>query len=72
MDTDSFESSFTPITVLFIDLRQFSKDSDITEVDSVHEKYSKDSMKVIGKTKLEASPENDSDEAVLLEIKSIS
>ena len=72
LDTDSFIFSFKPIKSLIEDLKHFTEDFDFSDLDLSHELYSEDNKKVIGKMKLETSPELDSDEAVFLRSKSYS
>ena len=57
LDTDSFIFSFKPIKSLIEDLKHFEDDFDFSDLDPSHELYSKDNKKVIGKMKLETSPE---------------
>ena len=70
LDTDSFIFSFKPIKSLIEGLKHFKEDFDFSDLDPSHELYSKDNKKVIGKMKLETSPELDLDEAVFLRSKS--
>ena len=70
LDTDSFIFSFKPIKSLIEDLKHFKVDFDFSDLDPSHELYSKDIKKVIGKMKLETSPELDLEEAVFLRSKS--
>ena len=70
LDTDSFIFSFKPIKSLIEDLKHFKDDFDFSDLDSSHELYSKVNKKVIGKMKLETSPELDLDEAVFFRSKS--
>ena len=72
LDTDSFIFSFKPIKSLIEDLKHFEDDFDFSDLDPSHELYSKVNKKVIGKMKLETSPELDLDEAVFLRSKSYS
>ena len=70
LDTDSFIFSFKPIKSLIEDLKHFKEDFGFSDLDPSHELYSKDNKKVIGKMKLETSPELDLYEAVFLRSKS--
>ena len=70
LDTDAFIFSFKPIKSLIEDLKHFKDDFDFSDLDPSHELYSKVNKKVIGKMKLETSPELDLDEAVFLRSKS--
>ena len=72
LDTDSFIFSFKPIKSLYEDLKLFKEAFDFSDLDPSHELYSKDNKKVIGKMKLETSPELDLEEAVFLRSKSYS
>ena len=72
LDTDSFIFSFKPIKSLIEDLKHFEEDFDFSDLDPSHELYSKINKKVIGKMKLQTSPELDLDEAVFLRSKSYS
>ena len=71
-DCDSFIFSFKPINSLIEDLKYFKEDFDFSDLEPSHEIYSEDNKKVIGKMKLETSPELDLDEAVFLRSKSYS
>ena len=64
MDTDSLMFSFNPIKRLIKDLKQFSKELDISEADPTHDLYSKDNMKVKNILKFESYLEIEIDEAV--------
>ena len=70
LDTHSFIFSFKPIKSLIEDLKHFKDDFDFSDLEPSHELYSKVNRKVIGKRKLETSPELDLDEAVFLGSKS--
>ena len=70
LDTDSIIFSFKPLKSLIEDLKYFQEDFDFSDLDPSHELYSEDNKKVIGKMKLETSPELDLDEAVFLRSKS--
>ena len=72
LDTDSFIISFKPVTSLIEDLKYFKEEFDFSDLDPYHELYSENIKKVIGKVKLETSPELDLDEAVFLRRKSFS
>ena len=72
LDTDSIIFSFKPIKNPIEDLRHFKEDFDFSDLDPSHELYSEENKKVIGKMKLEISPEIDLDEAAFLRSKSYS
>ena len=67
MDTDSFVFLSSPNKCLIEDLKHFSKDLYLSERDPSHELVPKHNMKVVGKVKLESSPEFGTDEAVFFE-----
>ena len=71
-DTDSFIFSFKPYKGLTKGLKYFREGFDFSDLDPSHELYSEDNKKIIGKMKLETSPELDLDEAVFLRSKSSS
>ena len=72
LDTDAFIFSFKTIKSLIDDLKNFKEYFDFSDLDPFHQLYSKDNKKVVGKMKLETSPELDLDEAVFLRSKSYS
>ena len=72
LDTDSFIFPFKPIENLIKDINYFEEDFDFSDLDPSHELYSENNENVIGKMKLETSPELDLDEAVFLWSKSYS
>ena len=72
LDTDSFIFSFKPIKKLIQCSKHFKEDFDFSYLVPSHELYSKDNEMVIGKMKLETTPELDLDEAVFLRSKSYS
>ena len=64
MDTVSFVFSSTPIKVSINGLKDFSIDLELSGIDMSPDIYSKGNKKLIGKTKLESSLENELDEPV--------
>ena len=72
LDTDFFIFSFKPFKRLIEDLKHFTEDFDFRDLDPSHELYSEVNKKVIGRNKMETSPEIDSNEAVFLESKAYS